>query len=425
MSNPECTGQILIVALPAKLIGDCSHPWKSGPLPLSHGGLRAEVGMRKFYFLPAVAEVLYGTPTEPRRWHIQVNMNHDGMTLVAVEVQRIDSATERQNGLVVLHLRVEQSAVLDVARYFAGRPTAPAYALPGEDLLRDVASIEWQGRTAYPFAHLQSQDAPYTLALVTPWRMPLPKVYPELANLNWSTVDEWLFTLASRTSLDDYPPHPESREELVGNALCISASWKALVLSRGAAFVGLRPDDPFHLVAELYVRTVYLDSLLFGIIQRDRLVELAHDAASALGSANVGMNLASLELRLATFRSSYWKQVLTTDHRANDLFSAFQRQHRMLERYDRVVTEINELNRLVQTQESRQIGAALGILTILGLPLGTALGILQVLGLRSVISLATAFGSALFTAGAMLLTPYGRTVLRSFRTIVPSGRRRV
>ncbi|WP_375232067.1 hypothetical protein [Streptomyces sp. NWU339] len=68
-----------------------------------------------------------------------------------------------------------------------------------------------------------------------------------------------------------------------------------------------------------------------------------------------------------------------------------------------------------QTQESQQISGALGVLTILGLPLGTALGILQVLGDDSLSHLLIALTLSVAATAAVLTTRYGRLVLSSLR----------
>ncbi|MEU8476381.1 hypothetical protein [Streptomyces hygroscopicus] len=90
---------------------------------------------------------------------------------------------------------------------------------------------------------------------------------------------------------------------------------------------------------------------------------------------------------------------------------AFQNQHRLPVRFTEILAEAADYSRLVQTQESQQISGALGVLTILGLPLGTALSILQVLGDDSVAHLLIALGLSI----AALMTRYGRLVLSSLR----------
>lgn len=420
--STDCVGNVLVVVLPARLTTAVpSDEWLPGPLPVHHDGLCAHLQMRSSHFLPAVSRLLYGTSEAPRRWHRLVPRSASDAPLLAVELQLADTGGDERSAHVILHLRINDTEVLDVVRYFAGRPKAPSWELPGTDLFGPSVSITWPGRASYPFVHLKTWEAPYTLALVTPQHAALPHVYPSEAGVPWDPPDQWLFTLASRTALVDYPPHPESHQQLMAHAMNHSASWRNLILNQGAAFVGLRTGNSFHAVCELYVRGLYLDTLLFGILQNDRLERMARKVSDALSSRNLAVQLGSLESDLAVFRGTHWKQEISSDSRTNSILQTFQQQHRMTTRYEQAVTEISELNRLVQTQESRQIGAALGILTILGLPLGTAFSILDVLELHSVRSLLFALACTAVLSGLMLLTPYGRTALRSLRAILPNN----
>ncbi|MCX5009019.1 hypothetical protein OHB05_41615 [Streptomyces sp. NBC_00638] len=420
--STACVGNILVVILPARLTTAApSDEWLPGPLPVHYDGLRAHLEMRNSHFLPAVSRLLYGTSEAPRRWHRLAPRSAPDAPLLAVELQLADTGGDERSAHVILHLRIDDTEVLDVVRYVAGRPKAPQWELPGTELFGPSVAITWPGHASYPFVHLKTWEAPYTLALVTPQHAPLPHVYPSEAGVPWDPADQWLFTLASRTALVDYPPHPESHQQLMAHAMNHSASWRNLILNQGAAFVGLRTGNSFHSVCELYVRGLYLDTLLFGILQNDRLERMARKVSDSLSSRNLAVQLGALESDLAVFRGTHWKQEISSDSRTNSILQTFQQQHRMTTRYEQAVTEISELNRLVQTQESRQIGAALGILTILGLPLGTAFSILDVLELHSLRSLMFALASTALLSGLMLLTPYGRTALRSLRAILPSN----
>ncbi|GAA3820681.1 hypothetical protein [Streptomyces chiangmaiensis] len=132
-------------------------------------------------------------------------------------------------------------------------------------------------------------------------------------------------------------------------------------------------------------------------------------------SPRLAHRVAGLEKNIAVFRSTYWRQHLTAHGPANDLLLAFQNQHRLPARFNEILAEAADYSRLVQTQESQQISAALGVLTILGLPLGTALSILQVLGDGSVTHLLIALALSVAATTAVLTTRYGRLVLSSLR----------
>ena len=158
-----------------------------------------------------------------------------------------------------------------------------------------------------------------------------------------------------------------------------------------------------------------MDALLLGSLQRDHIDELTHDLSEVFDSVRLAGRVASLEKSIAVFRSTYWRQHLTAHGPANDLLLAFQSQHRLPERFHEILAEAADYSRLVQTRESQQISGALGVLTILGLPLGTALGILQVLGDESVTHLLVALALSVAATAAALTTRYGRLVLSSLR----------
>ncbi|SFC35949.1 hypothetical protein [Streptomyces aidingensis] len=163
------------------------------------------------------------------------------------------------------------------------------------------------------------------------------------------------------------------------------------------------------------MRTVYLDALLLGSIQRDHIDEIADSLSDVFDGPGLARRVAALEGQLARFRSVYWQQHLTAHGPANDLLVAFQEQYRLPERFADVTAQAADFGQWVQTRQNQQISGALGILTILGLPLGTALGVVQALGTDSPWHLAAGLGAAFAATAAALATPYGRLVLASLR----------
>ncbi|EFH30683.1 predicted protein [Streptomyces pristinaespiralis ATCC 25486] len=155
--------------------------------------------------------------------------------------------------------------------------------------------------------------------------------------------------------------------------------------------------------------------MLLGTIQRDHIDELTDGLSGVFEGPKLARRVSALERHIATFRSTYWRQHLTAHGPANELLLTFQAQHRLSVRFDEILAEAADYARLVQTQESQQIAGALGVLTILGLPLGTALSILQVLDAKGVTALAVALVGALAATALVLTTRYGRLVLSSLR----------
>ncbi|WP_069866932.1 hypothetical protein [Streptomyces malaysiensis] len=417
---PTGARQIIAVVLPARLPAD--PPWPQGPLPFTHGTRTTTTDTRRTYFTPAAASVLYGTPDRPTRWHRQVRHAHGSATIDGVELLRTPTDDDPDRALAALHLTITGPELLDTLRSLAHRPgTTPPFEITGPVL---TALLQGYAHTRLNtllegYATVETDALPYTVTLLTPGRRPLPRLNRGRDHRHWPAAQQWLWALASRTNTDDYPPDPATVPHLTAGALRISADWSALVLRQGAAFIGHRrdhgPADPFYGYAELHMRSIYLDALLFGMIQRTHIDHLTEDLAQVFTGPGEANRLADLERRIAHFRSTYWRQHFTTHGTANDLLMACQYQYRLSDRFTEILAEAADHNRLIQTQENQQISGALGILTILGLPLGTALGALQVLGDQNPWHLLTATTGALAATAALLTTRYGRLVLTSLR----------
>jgi hypothetical protein len=405
--------QELTVLLPVRLLR--VPDWSTGPIPFELGSRHTDTRTRSTYFAPASARALYGAPERPCRWHLPLDVKHDGMRLLGVELLRAATVRHPQHALAVLHFTVERP-LLPVLRALAGRlPNHADGPLSGPfDPARLLAGV----------ADLHSHDAssavarPYTVAFLSPAAQHTPALRDGLEGELPATADRWLWQLASRSTPKDFPLPPETADDLLRDAVRISADWSALVLREGTAFLGHRADTgegDFFTFGALHSRTVYLDALLLGALQRDHIDELTDELSETFTSPQLARRLAALERNIAVFRSTYWRQHLTAHGTANDLLLAFQNQHRLPARFDEILAEAADYSRLIQTQESQQISGALGVLTVLGLPLGTALGILQVLGDDSVAHLFIALVISVAVTGAVLTTRYGRLVLSSLR----------
>ncbi|MGW3860545.1 hypothetical protein ACWEDZ_03545 [Streptomyces sp. NPDC005047] len=409
--------QELTVVLPARLRRAPS--WPQGPFPFELGSRRTDSATRSTYFAPASARALYGSPERPRRWHLPMDLKHDGLHLLGLELLRAATARDPDHALAVLHLSAE-TPLLPVLRTLAGRgsPTTgePLVGLTGPFdpalLLDGVADV---GDPTAPFA----LSRPYTIAFLTPTARHTPALRDGPEGELPTTADRWLWQLASRSRPQDFPLAPETLATHLQDVVRISGDWSALVLRQGAAFLGHRPDTgdtDFYRFGALHSRTVYLDALLLGSLQRDHIDELTDELSEVFTSPrHLARRVAALERNIAHFRSGYWRQHLTAHGPANELLLAFQNQHRLPARFNEILAEAADYSRLVQTQESQQISGALGVLTVLGLPLGTALGILQVLGDESLSHLLIALALSVAATAGVLTTRYGRLVLSSLR----------
>ncbi|MGG2458377.1 hypothetical protein ACO0M4_00845 [Streptomyces sp. RGM 3693] len=409
--------QAITVILPVRLSTPPS--WDEGPLPFALGSRRTDTATRQTYFTRAAARVLYGTPERPCRWHRSADLAHGPLHLHGLELLRTATDRTHRDALAILHFTVEGPTLLETLRAISHRHTAGDDPLNGplapDALLSGVAGP----RTAEaPFAIAR----PYTIAFFTPGSEHTPALRQDRRLPD--TADRWLWHLASRSTDADFPSAPEHLSSQTEHTVRISADWSALVLRHGAAFLGHRPDrgdGDFYDFAALHHRTIYLDALLLGTVQRDHIDELTDALSGVFDAPNLGPRVATLEQRIAGFRSTYWRQHLTAHGPANELLLAYQAQYRLPERFAEILAEAADYSRLVQTQDSQQIAGALGVLTILGLPLGTALSILQVLDDHGPGHLFLALGAAALATAVAFTSRYGRLVLASLRDRVRNG----
>jgi hypothetical protein len=405
--------QELTVVLPVRLLRTPS--WPEGPFPFELGSRRTDAETRSTYFAPASARALYGAPGRPRRWYLPLDTKHDGLHLLGMELLRAATVRNPEHALAVMHFTVERP-LLPVLRALAGRrPNSADEPLTGPfapaGLLAGIADVR---NPSAPFAIAR----PYSIAFMAPTAQHTAALRSGLEGELPATADRWLWQLASRSTPQDFPLPPETATEQLKDVLRISADWSALVLRQGAAFLGHRTDTgtgDFFEFGALHSRTVYLDALLLGALQRDHIDELTDELSEVFTTPRLARRVATLERNIAVFRSTYWRQHLTAHGAANDLLLAFQNQHRLPARFQEILAEAADYSRLVQTQESQQISGALGVLTILGLPLGTALGVLQVVDDHSLAHLLIAVGLSVAATAAVLTTRYGRLVLSSLR----------
>ncbi|MER5477953.1 hypothetical protein ABT026_13410 [Streptomyces sp. NPDC002734] len=409
---PPGARQELAVVLPVRLPG--VPDWAEGPFPFELGSRRTDTATRSTYFTPASARALYGVPGRPRRWHQPLDVKQDGMRLLGVELLCASTTVGAEQGLAILHFTVEDP-LLPVLRALSGRPGDRTDPLSGRfdpaRLLEGAAELPGDRS---PFAITR----PYPIAFMSPTAAHRSALRAGPDDRVPASADQWLWQLASRSTAEDFPVPPECTDDLLKDVVRISADWSALVLRQGAAFLGHRADTgegDFYAFAALHFRTVYLDALLLGMLQRDHIDVLTDQLSEVFDAAGLAGRVAALERNIAVFRSTYWRQHLTAHGPANDLLLAFQRQHRLPERFAEILAEAADYSRLVQTRESQQISGALGVLTILGLPLGTALGVLQVLDDKSMAHLFIALGASVAATAGALTTRYGRLVLASLR----------
>jgi hypothetical protein len=235
-------------------------------------------------------------------------------------------------------------------------------------------------------------------------------------------VEQWLWAFASRSNGLDHPPDPKDRLDPRAR-IRLSADWTGLALRDGMALLGTRPDrggsDPFYNHAELYTRSIYLDAVLLGLLQLHGITDLEDTLAAAFDTVRPETDMARLEQRMIAFRHRLWWQHLGSHGTPNQIITALHHQHRLPERFEQILAEINDFNRLTEDDQSRHIGNYIILFTLLTAPTGLGLALLQALGHTSPLTFAAVLAATSFLTGILLATRPARAVIRAARRHLP------
>jgi hypothetical protein len=375
--------------------------WEPGPLPLEHDGTVATRDARRGYFNERAAHALYG----PGRVHRLSPQRHQGFEVHGVELLRVSDRRRTRNALLVVHANPAADG-LELVQSLAQLADVGAARGWYDGLLDGAGRVGPDVRRAA------------TLALVTPARRPEAPL-PSAEYGAWTPELEWLWLLASATPPDTYRPPAEWAKPLGESLIRLSEGWKALVLRDGAAFLGSGPDigAVYRLFpdAELHFRSIYLDSLLLGHIQRLRLSQIADDLAALGDAVRYPDRLRELELELAEFRNVFWWQQLGPHWHGNELLQAYQRQHEIEKLFGQVIGELQDYSRQAQTAAAQRTAALLGVLSVVGVPFGFAVGLTRAIGIEDWRWVALALLLAAAVSAAILTTHPGRTLIRPWR----------
>lgn len=283
---------------------------EKGPLVLRHGHVRSTAEARREYFSAKAAKILYGHDDRPNRWHDPLHRVIGDVEITGVEALRTTTQPDAC-GLVAVHLRPRRDMPISLLRSLAGRRDAPPTTFDPQKLVDGQATIKPGGQA-------------FTVSFVTPAKQGLPRLYRQPRYWRWPLSEQWLWALASRSDVTDYPPDPKNLEPAASDVIRLSSDWHAVVLRDGVGVVGMRPDrgrdDSFFGYAELYLRSIYLDAILLGVLQKQGLTQLEERMASALDSS-VSATMAQLEQGVSSFRHRLWAQHLTPHGIPNRLLS--------------------------------------------------------------------------------------------------------
>ena len=198
------------------------------------------------------------------------------------------------HALAVLHFTVDRPLLPGRLRAIGHRPYAGRDPLTGPF----APAVQLFGRGgAQKFATTLTALAiarPYTIALLTPDAHHTPALRPEpTAEL---AGYRRLLAVAACIPFHYHATSPSlrrsGRTDEFDQAVRISADWSALVLRHSAAFLGHRADageGDFYDFAALHARTVYLDALLLGTLQRDHIDQLTEANSPECSTARTSL----------------------------------------------------------------------------------------------------------------------------------------
>lgn len=337
--------------------------WAPGPLELvipATSTVRARGGTstvtdrkaRGTYFAERVHNLLYG-PEEspenpPRRWHKAadgVAADSNGSLIQAWEM--LDDGAGHY--LTVAHVQLGPDVVTSLA-------SLTVASGPGREWLESSLDghVELEHSRPRIVSHLLWDDE----------ALPQPSSSPAAAAAmaSWTTVEQWQWFLASGVSPDDIVPDTED-PHLLDGMVWLSRDWRALVLRDGIAYVALTPRqsaqegvNSFHDVARVYVRSIYLDVLLLGIMQLNAIRSYA-DALAAVHVEKDSVSLAELvekmEADLLQLRTGlWWRDVTRRGGPASEILIAFQQQHHLPGLYTQIVQDLTDMSRYVQARRT-------------------------------------------------------------------------
>ena len=378
--------------------------WEPGPLVLQHGQVRSTTEARSEYYSARAARVLYGDAAHPRRWHDASHHVIGDVEVTGVEALRVADEPDAC-GLAAIHLRLNRGDPVALLRALAGRRGAAPVGFDPQEFVGGQVKIEPGVR-------------PFTISFVTSARRGLPRLYRHPRYWRWEPARQWLWALASQSDLNDYPPDPKYLEPTDNEIIRLSSDWHAVVLRDGMSVVGIRPDrgpeDPFFGYAELYLRSIYLDAVLLGMLQKQGLVRLEERMAAALDTS-LTATMIELEREVSSFRHRLWAQHLTPHGVPNRLLAAYQRQHMLRERFEQILTQINDFNRLTREDENRHVNSAVVVFTLVTVPAGIALAFLQVLETNEPWLFAIVGGVCAVLVALLLRTRSARLAFKALR----------
>ena len=354
-------GFVTTVLLPLAKAPTGAENWERGPLPLVRpdGGV-TDYEARSTYFDQRAGGVIYGQRRRcDRRWR-NVDQHVDGpFCLVALEWLGLPEHSSTA-GILILHLCAE---VEEVSTFLTAWSRLVRWKLDdkGRHVLLEAVSAAADTDVAVVAMHRE----PFRVAFLNQQPDDAVRPFPS------STLDpesQWLLALASAIPPGSFSPSHEQNAEFTAARVPFSSDWSAMVLRDGASFIG-HPDinpDFIEQHAPIYLRTIYTDALLVGVLQQLTLADLSDRLAALEDPARHPRGVERLDAEFSRFRNRLWWQHLTQHGLGNQLLIAYQRQHRLVELMEQTKSELDDYSRQTSLRASRVLNVVVAVFALVG-----------------------------------------------------------
>jgi hypothetical protein len=220
---------------------------------------------------------------------------------------------------------------------------------------------------------------------------------------SWSATDTWRWALAMASP----PTTRELREprppETPGRLLSMPRR-DVQIVDRGVSIVATQRDTRAGARLELEkdevrTRSMYLDALLLGVVQRVLLAQLADDVASCGDPTRNQRTLRTVQRDVRVFRNRYWWRDFSNWGWPDQVLRAYQEIHGLPTDVDNLTAELSDFATEVEAANSHRINLGLAIIALIGIP-GVAATILPAVGAEPAQA-----GSWLMGIGAVIVAP--------------------
>lgn len=210
-----------------------------------------------------------------------------------------------------------------------------------------------------------------------------PSAWSVGAPAAWSEIDSWRWALAmasppTRKDLErPQEPDPPGR-------LLRMPRRDVQVVDRGVAFMATQHDTRAAARSqftkdETRVRSMYLDALMLGVVQRVLLAQLADDVASCGDPDRNQRALRAVQRDVRIFRNRYWWREFCNWGWPDEVLRAYQEIHSLPEGTSELASDLSDFAAEVEAANGHRLNLSLGIIAVLGIP-GVAATILPSVG---------------------------------------------